>query len=208
MKRLKQTVIWVLATLVVSASIGVWSAAASEPARARIEHFDGQLVATMKQASELGFEGRYRKLAAIIDETFDLQRIARLALGGEWTTLDAGQQKAYLDKFRKDTIATYAQRFDGYDGQRFEITGTHNVAGARRQVDTVIIDASGKRTPISYVLDNEGGEWRVINVVARGVSDLALKRGQYTGVIRDQGPEAFLDHFDRQLAKYPALPPS
>lgn len=208
MKGLKQAVIGVATTLAVLVCIGVQTAAAAESARAVVERLDDQLVATMKQADDLGFAGRYRKLAPVIDDTFDLKRIARLALGGEWKTLNAEQQHVYVTKFRQDTIATYAQRFDGYDGQRFEVTGARDVAGGRRQVDTVIVDQDGARTPISYVLDNDGGDWRVINVVARGVSDLALKRGQYTGVIREHGAAAFLTHFDQQLRKYPALPES
>ncbi|GAB3675065.1 ABC transporter substrate-binding protein [Salinisphaera aquimarina] len=202
----RQTMVCVVATLVIFACIGVWTAAAAEPARAVIDRLDSQLLTTMQGADDLGFDGRYRKLAPIIDDTFDLPRIAKLALGGEWKTLDAAQQKAYVAKFRKDTIATYASRFDGYDGQKFEVTGASDAAGGRRQVKTDIVEKNGKRTPISYVLANEGGQWRIINVVAGGVSDLALKRGQYTSAIRSKGADGFLEQFDKQLAKYPTLP--
>ena len=201
----RQTLTCVVATLAIFACIGVWSAAAAEPARAVIDDLDGQLLSTMQQADELGFAGRYEKLAHTIDASFDLPRIAKLALGSEWSTLSAEQQTAYVAKFRKDTIATYASRFDGYDGQTFEVTGGSDVAGGRRQISTAIVARDGKRTPINYVLADQDGEWRIVNVVAGGVSDLALKRGQYTTAIRNDGAEGFLKQFDKQLAKYPAL---
>lgn len=202
----RQTLTCVVATLAIFACIGIWSAAAAEPARAVIDDLDSQLLTTMQQADELGFAGRYKKLAPTIDNSFDLARIAKLALGSEWSTLSAEQQKSYVAKFRKDTIATYASRFDGYDGQKFEVTGAADVAGGRRQVKTDIVATDGKRTPINYVLANEDGNWRIVNVVAGGVSDLALKRGQYTTSIRNKGADGFLKQFDKQLAKYPALP--
>ncbi|MES1924634.1 ABC transporter substrate-binding protein [Salinisphaera sp. T31B1] len=203
---IRQTLVCVVATLAIVGCIGIWSAAAAEPARAVVERLDGHLLTTMKQADALGFAGRYKKLRPVIDDSFDLPRIARLALGSEWSALDATQQAAYVAKFRQDTIATYASRFDGYDGQRFEVVDARDVAGGRRQVDTAIVSADGKRTPINYVLARTDGEWRIVNVVAGGVSDLALKRGQYTTAIRNQGADGFLQQFDRQLAKYPALP--
>lgn len=202
----RQTLACVVATLVIFGCIGVWSAAAAEPARAVVENLDSQLVTTMKQAEDLGFAGRYDKLAPTIDSSFDLERIAKLALGSEWDTLSAAQQKAYTAKFRKDTIATYATRFDGYDGQTFEVTGAVDAAGGRRQITTDIVGKDGKRTPINYVLAEADGSWRIINVIAGGVSDLALKRGQYTTSIRNNGADGFLEQFDQQLAKYPELP--
>lgn len=159
----------------------------------------------MKHSKKLGFEGRYRKLAPVIDQSFDLHRIARLALGSDWSKLSGTQQKAYATMFRKDTIATYASRFDGYDGQSIKIKGVQQAPAGRKQVNTVIV-SDGKSTPINYLLTNESGQWRIVNVVAKGVSDLALKHGQYHGAIQQNGPDGFIRQFKHQLTKYPTIP--
>ena len=190
---------------VLCASISVWTAAAAAPAKGVVQNLDDTLIATMKQADTLGFEGRYKKLAPVIDDAFDLDRIARLALGSSWGKLNAAQRTQYQAMFRKDTIATYASRFKSFSGQSFEIKSAGDAPGGRAQVNTVI-HADGKTIPINYVLDQSSGEWKIVNVVAKGVSDLALKRGQYTSSIRENGPEGFLDQYQKQLAKYPSIP--
>ena len=190
---------------VLCASISVWTAAAAAPAKGVVQNLDDTLIATMKQADTLGFEGRYKKLAPVIDDAFDLDRIARLALGSSWGKLNAAQRTQYQAMFRKDTIATYASRFKSFSGQSFEIKSAGDAPGGRAQVNTVI-HADGKTIPINYVLDQSSGEWKIVNVVAKGVSDQAHKRGQYTSSIRENGPECFLDQYQKQLAKYPSIP--
>ena len=206
MKALTRLLQSVVATGVIFACVSVWTAAAAEPARTVVENLDSQLVATMKQGKQLGFEGRYKKLAPVIDQSFDLNRIAKLALGSKWEKLDPQQQTQYLHMFREDTLATYASRFDSYSGQSFKIKAVKDAPGGRRQVNTVITSNDGDDIPINYVLDNESGDWKIVNVVAKGVSDLALKRGQYTGSIQEKGPGGFIKQFQAQLKKYPSIP--
>lgn len=205
MKAVMRVLRGLVATGVILACVGVWSAAAAEPARSVVEHLDSQLIATMKQSDKLGFAGRYKKLAPVIDKSFDLDRIAKLALGNKWNKLSSNQQKQYQKMFRKDTLATYASRFDDYDGQHFKIKGVKDAPGGRRQVNTVIV-SDGDEIPINYVLDNDSGDWKIVNVVAKGASDLALKRGQYTSAIRQKGPGGFIKQFQSQLKKYPSIP--
>jgi len=205
MKTVVRIVRGVVASTVILASMSVWSAASAEPAQAVVDNLDNSLIATMKQGDELGFAGRYKKLAPVIDQSFDLNRIAKLALGPSWAKLSEAQQQSYLTMFRKDTLATYASRFESYSGQSFEVQNVKEAPGGRRQVNTVIV-SQGKKIPISYVLDNSHGSWKIINVVAKGASDLALKRAQYTSSIRDKGADGFIAQFETQLKKYPAIP--
>ncbi|MDA3922646.1 MAG: ABC transporter substrate-binding protein [Salinisphaera sp.] len=205
MKIVTRLIRGVIATAVVGASISVWTVAAAEPAQTVVENLDSALVNTMKQGQKLGFAGRYKELAPVIDQSFDLNRIARLALGTSWSKLDSKQQMQYKSMFRKDTLATYASRFDSYSGQSFKIKNVKDAPGGRRRVNTVIV-SKGKEIPISYLLDNTGGTWKIVNVVAKGASDLALKRAQYTASIRDKGPDGFIQQFRIQLKKYPEIP--
>lgn len=194
-----------LATGLIFACVSVWSAAAAEPARSVVENLDNQLIATMKHGKKLGFAGRYKKLAPVIDQSFDLDRIAKLSLGSQWSELSSEQQQQYETMFRQDTLATYASRFDSYSGQSFKIKGVKDAPGGRRQVNTVIV-SGGDEIPINYVLDQSGGDWKIVNVVAKGVSNLALKRGQYTSAIRSKGADGFIKQFRAQLEKYPSIP--
>lgn len=202
---LLQTIVCVVATLVVCACLAIWSAAAAEPARAVIERLDSTLLTNMKEGGELGFAGRYEKLAPRVDDDFDLRAVARRRLGAQWPRLDGPQQQAYLARLRQATIASYAQRFDRHQGERFAITATHDLSPARRRVDTVIVDNQGRRQPISYRLANRNGKWRIVNVIGTD-SGFAGPSGNEAAVLRRGGPSALLASLDRRLQRYPALP--
>ena len=96
-------------------------AADVDPAAAPIRAFYDTLLAVMKQAEQLGVRGRHDKLAPIVRSTFDLPAMTRIAVGPEWTAIPPDQQAALLDNFARMTIATYANRFDGWSGQSFEV---------------------------------------------------------------------------------------
>lgn len=200
----------VLLASLILACASVWSLASADEAdsaREVIENLNEQLLENMKQADELGFAGRYKRLAPVIDRAFDLKSIAKLSLGKQWQELDDQQQQQYLDMFRQDTIATYAARFDGFSGEAFKIQDVKDAPRERQQVNTVIVTSDGEQTPINYVLEKGSrDQWQIINVVARGVSDLALKRGQYTSSIKTNGADGFIDQFRAQLKKYPKIP--
>ena len=97
------------------------NAADADPAVAPIRAFYDALLAAMKQADQLGVRGRYDKLAPVIRATFDLPAMTRIAVGPDWTAIPPEQQTALLDSFARMTIATYANRFDGYSGESFEV---------------------------------------------------------------------------------------
>jgi phospholipid transport system substrate-binding protein len=95
-------------------------AQSGDPA-ARVKSFYATLLDTMKDAKRLGVEGRYKKLAPAVHAAFDLPAMTRIAVGPSWTTLTPEQQGALTAAFTRMTVATYASRFDGYDGERFEV---------------------------------------------------------------------------------------
>ena len=185
-QKLRQTVVCVVATLVVFGCIGIWAAAAAHPARAVIDRFDSALLTTMKQGEALGFSGRYDKLAANVDEVFDLRRMAREAAGGAWAGLSAQQRSAHIARFRHDLIRSFAHQFDEHDGERFEVTAVSNKAARQREVSTALVARDGERLPIRYRLANNNGQWRIVDVVAPDNSDLSGQRHDYAkGIGRD-----------------------
>ena len=55
---------------------------------------------------------------------------------------------------------------------------------------------------INMDYDKERGATVIINVIAKGVSDLSLKRADYGSVIESQGFRALIDKLDAQIADF------
>jgi len=163
-------------------------AAEPEPSPTQvIEALNTALLAVMKAGPELGPQGRFDRLAPTIVATHDLDFIARFALGSFWKELSEEQRGRYLAAFRDLSIATYASRFNAFDGEQFRILAEDPLPGGDAQVRSVLSTGDGDEVSFEYRLRRRDGPWRIINIVADGVSDLALKRSEYTGVMRREG---------------------
>jgi phospholipid transport system substrate-binding protein len=55
---------------------------------------------------------------------------------------------------------------------------------------------------LDYLLREAFGKWRIINVIAKGVSDLSLKRADYGAVINSQGFSSLIEKLKKQIAEF------
>jgi len=188
----------------------VVSAAAADvsEAAATVERLHGALLEIMRNADELGFEGRRERIAPVIEQSFDFEFISRLALGRHWAELTPEQRDQMVEAFGRLSVATYAARFDGYSGEVFE---TDRVEQARKgrvlvrsRIETPGEPEEGAN--LDYLLHEVGGEWRIVNVIANGVSDLSLKRAEYGAIMRSQSFEALLELLNGQIKEYAESP--
>jgi phospholipid transport system substrate-binding protein len=61
--------------------------------------------------------------------------------------------------------------------------------------------ASGAAVPLEYVLHEAADGWRIVNIVADGVSDLALKRAEYQRLFGSGGFAALVAELDAQISR-------
>lgn len=151
-----------------------------------IDKLHEKLIESMQQADTLGYRGRYNLLQPVIDDSFDFSTIARVVLGSYWFKLDEQQQKQFLDVFSSLSIANYADRFDSYADEKFEYLSDEAMKKGRVLVKTQFV-TSDRVIPFNYVLQPSSDRWRIINVIADGISDLSLKRSDYTTIMKKEG---------------------
>lgn len=153
-----------------------------------IGRFYDTLLGAMKDAQALGFKGRYQKLEPAIEATFDLPLMTRLSIGPQWRKLTPEQQKQLVSAFKDYTFSTYANRFDGYSGERFEVNPTTSSAAGGVVVQSNLVKSDGDKVSINYLMRQEPEGWRVIDVFLNGtVSELATRRSEFTSVLRRDG---------------------
>jgi phospholipid transport system substrate-binding protein len=104
--------------------------AAAEPAAApastdhaptqAVEDLHKTLLGVMQEADSLGYQGRYDRLAPVLQALFDFAFMAEKSVGRHWKTANDEDRKTLVETFTRFSIANYAGRFDGYSGQQFE----------------------------------------------------------------------------------------
>lgn len=195
--------------------VGAWLLAAFVPAvparadapppggaTAVIERLHQTILATMKDAGSLGFEGRYERLEPVLRGAFDFDFMAEKAVGRHWRELSPEEQERMRDVFARFTLATYANRFSGYSGERFETRAEEAAPRDTVFVRTRLVRTDGEEAvEINYRLHRTEAGWQVIDVLLRGtVSELALRRSEYSSVIKRDGFDALLADLERKIA--------
>ena len=178
-------------------------AAAAEPgsAPAVIERFYEQLLAVMKEAKRLGFDGRYTRLAPAISQTFDLALMTRIAIGPGWAQILPEQQQRLNAAFSRYTISMYASRFDDWGGERFEVVPSAAPNPNGVLVNSRLIKTNGEAVALNYLLKQEAGAWKVIDVYLSGtVSELAARRSEFGSVLQRNGAEGLVQLIEQRTA--------
>ena len=174
----------------------------AHPAIDVVENLHKTLLIVMKEGNQIGYQGRYDQLAPVIKGSFDMPFIAKTVLGRYWETMDSEQKSKFVETFSKLSIATYAANFDSYSGERFKTVSEKEASGGRILVQSQLIKSDGGQVQLDYLLHRTDGQWRMINVIAEGVSDLALKRADYSAFLKSKRFEALLEKLNEKIAQY------
>ena len=173
---------------------------AADSPTATIQAFYDALLAAMKGAKQLGFDQRYARLQPAITRAFDLDLMTRIAIGPAWTRLPSAQQEQLTAAFARWTISTYANRFDGWSGERFEVdpNPVENPNGII--VATRLVRPAAEPVTLNYLMRRNGaGVWQIIDVFLSGtVSELATRRSEFVAVLQRDGADGLVRLLDRR----------
>ena len=159
------------------------------PPSAVVEQFHQSLLDVMKTASSTKIQGRYDKLETPISETFNLPAMIQVASGAKWRDASDEEKLKLVTAFRRVSVGTYAQRFDGFSGEQFETVGEQDGPSGSKLVQTRIVRPNKDPVPITYVMRKFGDDWRVVDViVSNGISELAVRRSEYNAILNAGGP--------------------
>ena len=176
---LTRTVIFGLTLNLIVGVTGAWAGPPTEIARQVIE----RALEALNDPSIRG-EARRQKVKRIVDPYFDYQEMAKRSLGPTWGKLSAGQRQEFVQLFAQLLEASYSDKIEKY-AQRVKIDYTGEMLeDGYAEVRTVVV-RTNDRIPLNYRLLNEGGNWKVYDVVIEGVSLVSNYRSQFSRIIHE-----------------------
>lgn len=172
----------------------------ADPAREPVQSLCDGLLAIMKGAKQLGFRGRMDRIGPVVDRSFDLGLMIRLAVGPAWTGMTSGDQALLTAAFRRMTVAQYASNFNSFSGERFVVDPKVEARGGDRLVRTTLGQPGEKPVSLAYRVRQSGGQWKIVDVFYQNaISQLATRRSDFAAVLASGGAKALVRHLD-QLA--------
>lgn len=142
---------------------------------------------------------RKADLAAIIERTVDIDGIAKFCLGRFWRLATPAQQQEYTTLFHRVLAANITGHLGDYRGVGFTIGRTAPREGDLA-VATVITRPNTAPANVQWVVNQVGGQWRILDVVAEGTSLRLTQRSDYASFLARNGNnvQALIDAMRRQ----------
>ncbi len=155
----------------------------------------------MRAGRSTPFTQRFDALAPAVDRAFDLMTILKVSVGLRWDSMDAPTQERLLKTFRRFTIATYIANFDKYDGEHFRVFPGSRESGDDHIVKTEIQPQTGDPIRLDYVMRDEKGEWRAVDILLDGsISRVAVQRSDFRKILAGGDADALINSLKRKIS--------
>jgi phospholipid transport system substrate-binding protein len=190
-----------LALLYIAPGRAAETAAGAAEARAPVDQLYSVLLEVMQRGDQLSHQERYARLDPVIRHVYDLPFMSAKALGRYWKELSEPDRERWTSTFTRMIVSTYSDRFDEYSGQRFEVMSVEPSIQETSIVRTRILPADEEPIELDYRLHSVDGSWRIVDVFMNGtVSELALRRSEYSSVFKRKGFESLLASLEEKIA--------
>ena len=177
------------------------TASGKSPA-APVAQLDDALLASMKAGSRISFDERYRMLAPVIEEVFDLDTVLANSIGLSWATLPEARKVELAAAFRRYTVSSYVSNFNSFNGQSFQISPTVRTVGdGEVVVQSHLLRTDDSPLGLSYVMRAGRSGWQVVDVLMNGaISRVAVQRSDFRQLLRSGGVPALVAGLQNKVA--------
>ena len=146
-------------------------------------------VLTILEQKNIPFNKKGEQIIKIIDEVFDYELMARIALGKEtWDTLSEQKQKEFTKIFETKLKNSYIEKLELYNDQKVKIIGLNPYKNARLQLETELLGKEGtyKINYNFYNKSKDSEQWLIYDVDLVGVSIIQTYRQQFAGLLKEK----------------------
>ena len=146
-------------------------------------------VLSILEQKSLPINKKGEQIIKIIDEVFDYELMARIALGKEtWDTLNEQKQKEFTKIFETKLKNSYIEKLELYNDQKVKILGLNPYKNARLQLETELLGKEGtyKINYNFYNKSKDGEQWLIYDVDLVGVSIIQTYRQQFAGLLKEK----------------------
>jgi phospholipid transport system substrate-binding protein len=163
-------------------------AAAGEPTERLRTFFERANRVIVAPGSEGGLEPRVSAVRALVNDVFDFEGAAALALGRHWQGLPAATRpivtRLYADIIERGYLAWVGSKARLGEGGVSVRWIDERVEGDAATVTSALLTRTGEEVPIDYVLVRRAQDWLVRDVVVDGISLAASYHAQIERVLQ------------------------
>jgi phospholipid transport system substrate-binding protein len=152
---------------------------------ARMGAYNDAVIAVMK--AKLPLPARAERFETIVKAYYDMPGIAALVVGPAWANASAADKSAAIAALTRHSAVSLARNFTSYSGEKFLVDPKVIERGPDRVVKVTIAG-----TPLFYRMRQSAGQWKIVDVISSGVSNLSLQRADLASTIQAGGLPAMV----------------
>ena len=141
------------------------------------------------EKKELSVSQKGDEIIKVIDEVFDYELMARIALGKDtWNSLSNEKQKEFVKVFENKLKKSYVEKLELYNDQKVKILSLKPYNNTRLQLETELVGKEGNYK-INYNFYNkakDSEQWLIYDVDLLGVSIIQTYRQQFSGLLKEK----------------------
>jgi phospholipid transport system substrate-binding protein len=144
---------------------------------------------------------RHDIMKAAVSDAFDLPTMARRTINRLiWSDWSSEQKQSYIDILLVFQSAVLADRFKPGAEVSFEIDGVEDGRRKTKLVKTRILRPDDEDVKLNYLTVEREDKWRVVDIYLNStISEVALRRSEYSNIVANQGFDALLEALQKQI---------
>ena len=183
----------VLAAILIAAA-SAFAAEDLAALKARVGGAHNQIILELRQAKIGGQLDTAIALAVIQEHAspmFNFDALAKRAMGKHWRKADDSQRMEIRDLFRMLLERTYSRTLARFDGETVRIAELSEQADGSVAL-TMNVVKGAKSSRLDYLLEDDGSQWRIVDIKAEQISLLANYRRQFSQTVRAKGIDGLI----------------
>ncbi len=196
---------WLAGALIVALVIGLPGFARADEfgdgAKKFIEALTEEAISTLtvKKISRADRADRFR---ALMLKTIAVKGIAKFVLGRYWRRATDSEKKEYLQLFEDLLVATYADRFEKYSGEKLLVKKAEMRGKGDALVHTSMVRVDGsKALKVAWRVRRKDGKYRIVDIMVEGISMIMTQKSEFASFIKRSGGkiDALLDELRKRI---------
>lgn len=130
---------------------------------------------------------RAERFRNLLNEAFDLPRIAKFTLGRYWRTASDTEKTEFVALFEKFVIQAYSTRFQDMSGQKLNVIKAREISASQALVLSEIEIPGKPSVKINWRVRSKEEVHKIVDVMVEGISMSVTQRDEFAAVIRQTG---------------------
>jgi ABC-type transporter MlaC component len=133
------------------------------------------------------------RLRALLYRDFDFDEFSRRVLANKWALFSPAQREEFVQVFSRFLADFYLSRLQrSYTDETVTVSDQAIIASGKARVRANVIWRN-RKLPIEIRLHDRGGNWKMYDLSALGISAVQLYRAQFQEILRTQSPAEVID---------------